>query len=80
MYTYAMLGCFSERACCIITCNLSTHMCKFLHACVASYTRIHGCKLSMHVLCLPCAYISQVYPMCVDFMLHTWDMHGPFKL
>ena len=64
--SYTMLGCFSERVCCI------TRVCKFLHTCVASYMHVHASKISTRVF-VSAVCVSHTCPMCVDFVLHAWD-------
>ena len=56
-----------------------TCVCKFLHACVASYTYVHTSKISTCVF-VSTVCVSDVCPMHVDFMLHARHMRGLFKL
>ena len=52
---------------------LATCMCKFSHACVASYTHVNASKISTRVfvsaVCVPHTCLTHV-----DFVLHAWDM------
>ena len=49
-----------------------TRVCKFLHACVAPYTRVHESKISTRVF-VSAVCVSHACPTRVDFVLHAWD-------
>ena len=51
---------------------LATRVCKFLHACVASYTRVHASKISTRVF-VSAVCVSHACPTREDFVLHAWD-------
>ena len=72
--SYTMPECFSESVCRIIF-YIATRVCKFLHACVAPYTRVHESKISTR-FCVCCVRVTRVWTSCYT----PWDTRGPFKL
>ena len=47
-------------------------VCKFLHACLASYTRVHASKISTRVF-VSAVCVSHACLMREDFVSHAWD-------
>ena len=49
---------------------LATHVCKFLHVCVACHTRVNASKIFTRVF-VSAVCMSHACPTHVDFVLHT---------
>ena len=62
---------------------IATRVCKFLHACVAPYTRVHESKISTRVFCVCCVRVTRVSHACglrVTRVGHACHTRGSFKL
>ena len=75
--SYTIPGCFSERVCWHYI--LATRVCKFLHARVASYTRVHASKISTRVF-VSAVCVSHACGLRVTHVGHACHTRGPFKL
>ena len=58
---------------------LATCVCKFSHACVASYTHVHASKISMRVF-ISVVCVSHTCGLRATQMGHACDTREPFKL
>ena len=72
MYTYAMLGVLASICVAYI---LATRVCKFLHACVASYMHVHASKIFTFVF-MSALCVSHTCPTHMVFVLHMCHTHG----
>ena len=55
---------------------LATHMCKFLHACVASYTHVHARKIStcVFVSAVCMSHVCGIRLACLGQACDTWTI------
>ena len=71
MYTYAMLGVLASVCVAFI---LATRVCKYLHACVASYLHVQQVRFSRVFVSALC--VSHTCPTHMDFVLHVCHTLG----